>query len=209
VQPEPHLSVPDGATLAGLRSALDRVGYSEDAVNQALGPRPPFARTRRQVYSRRLLDVGPIRALVRLFRLGEPIDDHEAAAVLAPADVDALVEAGLLERRADMVAATVELSSYAGLLLAHDRVAEGAPPESWHVLFGSASKTLAALTIRRPGRTGLDLGTGCGVQALLAARHVDRVVATDVSERALTFARINAALNVLDTSCPFLVARSF
>lgn len=195
MHPEPHLVVPDDATLTGLRTALQRAEYSDDAVADALGPRPPFGRTRREVYRRRLLEAGPLGELVRLFRLGEPVDEEGAAAALAPADVDALVDAGLLERRADLVASTVELSSYSGLLLAHDRVAEGAAPESWHVLFGSASKTLAALTIRRPASRALDLGTGCGVQALLAARHAESVVATDVNERALAFAQINAALN--------------
>src|SRR5690606_6221158 len=40
----------------------------------------------------------------------------------------------------------------------------------------------------------LDLGTGCGIQALHAARHSDAVVATDISRRALAFAGFNAAL---------------
>ena len=44
----------------------------------------------------------------------------------------------------------------------------------------------------------LDLGTGCGIQALLAAKHSARVVATDVNERALAFAAFNAALNGID-----------
>ena len=44
----------------------------------------------------------------------------------------------------------------------------------------------------------LDLGTGCGIQALLAAKHSGRVIATDVNERALAFARFNAALNGID-----------
>jgi hypothetical protein len=39
------------------------------------------------------------------------------------------------------------------------------------------------------------MGTGSGVQALLLAGHADEVVATDVNERALDFARFNAALN--------------
>lgn len=192
---EPHLGAPDAATLTGLREALLRSEYGEERIAAALGPKPPFARTRLQVYRRRLLEAGPLGELVRLFRLGEPVDDEGAAAALAPVDLDALVESGLLERRADQVAANIEISSYSGLLLAHDRVAESAGPESWHVLFGSASKTLAALTIRQPARSALDLGTGCGVQALLASRHAERVVATDVHERALTYARINAALN--------------
>src|SRR5439155_8386888 len=54
---------------------------------------------------------------------------------------------------------------------------------------------LASLTIRRPVARALDVGTGNGVQALLAARHATQVVATDVNERALEFARFNAALN--------------
>jgi methylase of polypeptide subunit release factors len=44
----------------------------------------------------------------------------------------------------------------------------------------------------------LDLGTGNGAQALLAARHSDHVIATDVNERALGFTAINAALNGFD-----------
>src|SRR5438270_327403 len=41
----------------------------------------------------------------------------------------------------------------------------------------------------------LDVGTGSGVQALLAARHAREVVATDVNPRALAYAELNAALN--------------
>ncbi|MDP9491670.1 MAG: class I SAM-dependent methyltransferase, partial [Actinomycetota bacterium] len=42
------------------------------------------------------------------------------------------------------------------------------------------------------------MGTGTGIQAILAARHADHVVATDVSERALAFVSLNAALNGVD-----------
>jgi methylase of polypeptide subunit release factors len=41
----------------------------------------------------------------------------------------------------------------------------------------------------------LDIGTGCGIQALVAAGHAVRVVATDVNERALALAELNAQLN--------------
>jgi methylase of polypeptide subunit release factors len=60
-----------------------------------------------------------------------------------------------------------------------------------------SSTTLASLTVRRPARRTLDLGTGCGLQALLAAGHSGSVVAADVSERALWFCRLNVALNEL------------
>lgn len=65
-----------------------------------------------------------------------------------------------------------------------------------HVLgVGGASLTLAGITPRGPVVSALDLGTGCGIQAALLAAHADRVTATDISTRALAFARLNAALN--------------
>ena len=50
----------------------------------------------------------------------------------------------------------------------------------------------------KPVERALDIGTGNGIQAVLAARHADAVVATDISERALSFAKFNCALNGAD-----------
>ena len=44
----------------------------------------------------------------------------------------------------------------------------------------------------------LDVGTGCGIQALQAAEHADRVVATDVNPRALELTALGAALSGID-----------
>jgi hypothetical protein len=63
---------------------------------------------------------------------------------------------------------------------------------------GAASLTLAAATPRATvGRT-MDLGAGCGIQALLAQDHSDVVVATDRNPRATGFTRLAAALNGVD-----------
>nr|WP_202890223.1 class I SAM-dependent methyltransferase [Actinopolymorpha rutila] len=68
-----------------------------------------------------------------------------------------------------------------------------------HVLgVNSAASTLAQLTVRRPARRALDLGTGCGVQALHLSGHVREVVGTDVNPRALAMARLTGTLNGLD-----------
>jgi methylase of polypeptide subunit release factors len=61
------------------------------------------------------------------------------------------------------------------------------------------SVTLAKLAVRRASPRVLDLGTGCGIQALLAAKHSERVIATDLNPRALGYAAFNAALNGIDT----------
>jgi hypothetical protein len=58
-----------------------------------------------------------------------------------------------------------------------------------------ATTSLAQLTLREPVARALDLGTGCGVQALHLATHADAVVATDINARAVWAAEFNAALN--------------
>jgi predicted lipid-binding transport protein (Tim44 family) len=47
--------------------------------------------------------------------------------------------------------------------------------------------------------TALDIGTGCGVQALHLAEHAAAVTATDRNPRALAFARTTFDLNGIDT----------
>ncbi|HVC24626.1 MAG TPA: methyltransferase [Acidimicrobiales bacterium] len=56
------------------------------------------------------------------------------------------------------------------------------------------------------GRRVLDLGTGCGVQGLLAARGAAEVVLSDVEERSLEIAALNALLN--ETAHPVRYALS-
>lgn len=58
-----------------------------------------------------------------------------------------------------------------------------------------ASTTLAQITARNQIGSALDLGTGCGVQALHLGRHARKVVATDVNPRALELAALTCALS--------------
>src|SRR5690606_7409096 len=77
-----------------------------------------------------------------------------------------------------------------------DEVALGTALPADHVLgVGGASRTLAELVIPAPVERALDLGTGCGIQALLVSRHAQVVIATDISDRALAYAELNAQLN--------------
>ena len=57
------------------------------------------------------------------------------------------------------------------------------------------ARVLAWLTVRTPVERALDLGTGNGHQALLAARHAGTSPAVDINPRALRFAEFNAVLN--------------
>jgi SAM-dependent methyltransferase len=89
--------------------------------------------------------------------------------------------------------AAAQRISFDGLSLATDwrNPAAGIEP-----VMGVAASTraLARMMIPSSGRV-LDLGTGCGVLALLAARHAEQVVGVDLNPRAVELARFNAALN--------------
>ena len=75
----------------------------------------------------------------------------------------------------------------------------GQPLHPDHVLgIGGATVSLLALTMRAPVCRALDIGTGCGIQALYLATHAEQVIATDLSARACAITSFNAALNELD-----------
>lgn len=80
-----------------------------------------------------------------------------------------------------------------------DELAGVSPLRADHVLgVGGAGRTLASLLPPSGEGLALDLGCGCGIIALELRLRGYRVVATDVSERALGITVVNAALNGLD-----------
>ncbi|UFU03410.1 methyltransferase [Ruania suaedae] len=197
--------MPDHALAAPLRFDLDAADYSVDRLAELLGPVPLAALARGQVVpavrAARAAGADPAALLARLFILGDALSPAEADAALPRVGVDRGQRAGLLHAGAGGVRGALDLrpiDTAAGEFhLAADlgESTTGQAVEAGHVLgLGGASRTLAELTVRRPVGRALDLGTGCGIQALNVAPFADRVVATDVSARALQFARFNAAL---------------
>ena len=122
----------------------------------------------------------------------------EAARALAPLALERLEQLGLVAvGRRRRSRALVRIVPHDEILIASDRrlrERRGRGRTTSPACTGP-SLTLSHLTVRRPVETALDVGTGYGIQAILASRHSERVLATDVNERALGFAAFNAALN--------------
>jgi SAM-dependent methyltransferase len=133
---------------------------------------------------------------LRMLAFRDPVTPAEAHEVLGDElPLERLVAIGLLAATDEGIVSPFVTHPHGGLCVLGDDLAAGgdavmgAAPSSW---------SLAVFACPRPrarARQALDVGCGAGTIALSLAERCDRVVATDVSERAVVLARANVALN--------------
>jgi methylase of polypeptide subunit release factors len=195
---------PSRDLLTAARQVLADFGYTAAAVRTLLAARGDILADagQRPVVRRRLeQSTDPAAALVKLLIVEDALETSTAEERLGAKAVDALVAARLLRRNAAWIEPTARVVPHSApgedLMLASDPSSQLGRAD---VVPGvqNPSQTLADLTPRRRVMRALDVGTGCGLQAILLARHADHVVATDVNPRALAYARVNAALCGVD-----------
>jgi SAM-dependent methyltransferase len=157
----------------------------------ALTPDPRYPALARW-HLRRLRE--PSAHAMRMMSFGDPVTAAEAGEVLGDvASLRGLIDAGLLVETDEGVVSAFVMKLVADLYVLSDDLSAGGD-----AVMGAAPSTKTLAGIARPrGRAGtaLDLGCGAGTVALALAQKCDRVVATDVSARAVALARTNAALN--------------
>ena len=194
--------------LLSLRSDLERAGYRDDAVASLLGEvanaarlRGVFAAAHETLAAR---PASPLATLVRLFLLGDPVADTDLEVALPHLGAEGARQLELIDEdgRALLSLNPVRVTDSIAEDAQHwwiisdldDQLRRG-PARPDHVMgVGGATRSLIAQAPVTSATRSLDLGTGCGIVALhLALRGP--VVATDISERALVFARANAELN--------------
>lgn len=193
------------ALAADLRSAE----YSTDGVSELLGADAGAAFSRGLWWSalratdRAAPDRQRLAVLMRLFLLGADESRDRVALAFPTAGVDALIANGVVEAtERGMLRAVLDIRPHSDgvrdFLVVSDQDAAMRPGAVTHdhVLgIGGASVSLAHAVVRRPVGRALDLGTGCGIQALHLDAHCDAVVATDTNARALALAAATARLN--------------
>lgn len=185
-----------------LRDVFLEAGFTDGGVLEALGLT--------RVHSLRADDLPlllrktealtPLHCFIRLFLMEVPVALEAMAKAVRPLDLNEWAAAGLIRVEGNRAFPCIKLLPFRDLWVAFDlpAVITGAFHSQYVMGIGASSLTLANLTIRRPSRATLDLGTGCGIQALLAASHSDRVVATDRNPRARDYTEFNVKLNALD-----------
>ena len=201
--------VPNPSLIALLRADLESAGLSVETLSDLWGADAAAAlrRGHRLPAQRATTTPSPRATLARLFVLGLPVERTGLEAALPALGVDGAVTLGLVGGD-DLVHPLLDLRPYSFVddhgvgawWIASDlgENALGGALREDHVLgIGGASTTLSSLMIHRRVGLALDLGTGCGIQAMHASRHADRVIATDISARAIELARFNAELNAI------------
>jgi methylase of polypeptide subunit release factors len=188
--------VADKAAGTILGEALRGVGYSEAGVTDLLGEDALSGdREDAPVFERRLPQTR-LATVVRAFFLQHPVSTTAAVRALGRRAVDAL-EATALAKVGDEVVPRVRIVPIGELLIASDDYPGGEEPADYVAAYTPTSQVCEALTPRHRVARALDVGSGSGVQAILAARHARHVVATDVNARALAYTELNAAINGL------------
>jgi methylase of polypeptide subunit release factors len=181
------------------RDVLLRANYTPQGMGETLGSAGVLTAQSTDVplWLRCTTGTAPLETLIRLFLLNVPVEPAKARHALAPMALETWLEAGLLAVENGQVVPRIQLQSYHGLILASDMpkaIYAGTRPD--HVM-GVAKSSLLLLnnTLRQPVGRALDVGTGCGVQALVCCPHSGQVLATDQNPRAELLTHFNAALN--------------
>jgi methylase of polypeptide subunit release factors len=196
----------DAEGVARLRAALRSTGYTSSGIAGRIGPAATAAMRRHDFRAalRATEDKDPLGTLIRLFVCGQSEPTATVARALAPLPLPDALEAGLVTASTESghLRAGIDLEPYGEdwwVLADLPAGTRNSPlPVDYVLGVGGASTTLAGATVRPPVGTALDLGTGCGIQALHLSTHAQRVTVTDVAPRALRFAATAAALADLD-----------
>ncbi len=185
-QPTPPVCLEDAEQIGAIRLALKRSRYAATVLAAA---RTELAATQ-EAASR-------AHPMLRMFFYGQRVAQEEARTGLDPLPLESWQAARLIDLKGGYAVPLVRLEPYEDLIVASDLdwwSETGAAEDAVMGLSGS-TLWLANMTVRQKSKRTLDVGTGMGIQAMLAASHSDHVLATDINVRALAFARFNARLN--------------
>lgn len=196
------------SAVTALAGELRAAGFTTEAISAHLGPDATEALYRGEpgVVFTACADGSRLSGLIRFFLLREAWTGQDLADLLGSRLTLSLLDASLaapLPSGEIQVALDVRPHVLAGenrfIVSDLDASTSAHVPGPDHVLgVGAASLSLLSASSCEPVDSVLDLGTGSGVQAVAQAGCAARVVATDVSARALALADANLAANGID-----------
>jgi methylase of polypeptide subunit release factors len=183
---------------AAFRDFLRQSGYHTQALKARFGHTEiPHLHLLKLYLVGIALEPSPLNILFRWFWIGSPVDLATAREFIPEHILELFLKSGVVTEQEGSLTSSVRISPFQDFLILSDHAISGAGPmRSDTVLWPNPTTQLCAnLAMQAPvGRT-LDLGTGNGCLAVMAAAHSGSVVATDLNSRAREFCDFNAALN--------------
>lgn len=196
----------DPDALRRVAAHLKTLGYTEDGLRDRLGVKdlPQLDLASYPYYlNHRLRRRGPLDLAIILLLLQGEVTEEELREVFDKEMRKVLRRAKVLRRNGAARTYRARVSLYplgehlffADHRFAHHPWLKARQPRDPVMYLGADTSYLARTTIRKPIRAALDLCTGSGCHAILAAANAERAVGVDISARAVNFARLNAMLN--------------
>ena len=145
----------------------------------------------------RTAEANSLNLLLRAFVMGQTQDEQQFASVIPPEVMRQLLSTGLMRRQEGSLVPTAMLTPCEEYLFAADPVQTLESPDAGNMILWPNPTMLGLwlFSLRRPVGTVLDLGTGCGGIAIMAAANSQRVTGTDLNPRAAEFLAFNQWLN--------------
>jgi hypothetical protein len=194
-------TLPNKTAILEFGRYLAESGYDSASLTEQLGrARPPAEGEQEQMFDDSR-EITTANVLIRLFLLGSVVDEATLHEFLSAAFIEFCKSSGLLVTDDGMVRARIVIVPVEDLLFASDAFHILGTADAGNFVLPASTHSanfLRYLTLRDPVDATLDLGCGCGIHALFAARHSHRVVASDISPHALWYTQFNAAMNGLD-----------
>lgn len=193
-----------------VREFLIRAGYTMEAVAERLGLDDLVEFINLLAYDRERRDANlriadSLTALVKVFLCGAFMDSAELEARFGENAFGAMTRLGLITRQDDRWYAPILLYPLRGVFVVSDRLIlpDGKPADTGRdfVFLALQPNTEHYLMMLPPSpcRRFLDLGTGSGVAAAIAARNTAEMAwGTDIADRSVHFAQFNRRLNGLE-----------
>src|SRR6202795_2049510 len=186
-----RLDAGDSATLRRFKRVLVDAGYLESGI----APTASMTQLAPGVADEDA-PATAVNTVVRLFHTGLEVPAGTAARALRPVTLESLQRAGLIASDGESVHALVLIQPYRGVLIAVERPQDDR--EDVVMLVSGSTVEVSNFTVRRHSRNSVDLGTGGGFHALMAASHSDHVFALDLNPRAVEVTRFNCVLNGIE-----------
>ena len=192
----------DPENASRLRTFFHDAGYTHDQfrLNPLLRDLPSRRAGNLPFLLEGTREVTLLNLLVRCFFLGVPCESLALSKFVPGRILESMIESGVLLPDGASLQPSVMVTPCDEYIFAADMAARLESPDSSDIILwpNPSTRLLQLFTMRQWSANTLDLGSGCGILAVLAAPHSGHVVATDLNPRAAEFTAFNAALNGVD-----------